>query len=64
MKQEIKMSNLEAKYIGNGLYKVTIDGKEVAVPCEIDRIAMMCDDMMNEEKDGNKEHKNGTACAV
>ena len=57
------MSNLEAKYIGNGLYKVTIDGKELAVPCEIDRIAMMYDDMV-EENDGNNEYKNGTACAV
>lgn len=58
------MSNLEAKYIGNGLYKVTIDGKELAVPCEIDRIAMMYDDMLEEENDGNNEYKNGTACAV
>lgn len=57
------MSNLEAKYIGNGLYKVTIDGKELAVPCEIDRIAMMYDDMV-EENDGNNEYKNGTSCAV
>lgn len=57
------MSNLEAKYIGNGLYKVTIDGKELAVPCEIDRIAMMYDDML-EENDGNNEYKNGTSCAV
>lgn len=57
------MSNLEAKYIGNGLYKVTIDGKELAVPCEIDRIAMMYDDMV-EENNGNNEYKNGTSCAV
>ena len=56
------MSNLEAKHIGNGLYKVTIDGKELAVPCEIDRIAMMYDDML-EENDGNNEYKNGTSCA-
>ena len=45
------MSNLEAKYIGNGLYKVTIDGKELAIPCEIDRIAMIYDDMLGENKD-------------
>lgn len=57
------MSNLEAKYIGNGLYKVTIDGKELAVPCEIDRIAMMYDDML-EENDGNNEYKNGITCSV
>ena len=57
------MSNLEAKYIGNGLYKVFVDGKETGAPCEIDRIAMMYDDMVG-DSDGNKEHKNGTACAV
>ena len=57
------MSNLESKYIGNGLYKVFVDGKETGVPCEIDRIAMMYDDMVG-DSDGNKEYKNGTACAV
>ena len=57
------MSNLEAKYIGNGLYQVFVDGKETGVPCEIDRIAMMYDDMVG-DSDGNKEYKNGTACAV
>lgn len=57
------MSNLEAKYIGNGLYKVFVDGKETGVPCEIDRIAMMYDDMVG-DSDGNKEYKNGTTCAV
>jgi hypothetical protein len=66
MKQEIisKMRELKAKYIGNGLYKVTVDGKDVAVPCEIDRVAMMYDDMVGEEKDGNKERKNGFAYSV
>lgn len=57
------MSNLEAKYIGNGLYQVFVDGKETGVPCEIDRIAMMYDDMVG-DSDGNNEYKNGTACAV
>ena len=57
------MRELKAKYIGNGLYKVTVDGKDVAVPCEIDRIAMMYDDMV-EDSNGDKEYKNGTACAV
>ena len=57
------MRELKAKYIGNGLYKVTVDGKDVAVPCEIDRVAMMYDDMV-EDSDGNNEHKNGTTCAV
>lgn len=57
------MSNLEAKYIGNGLYQVFVDGKETGVPCGIDRVAMMYDDMV-EESDGNNEYKNGTACAV
>ena len=57
------MSNLEAKYIGNGLYQVFVDGKETGAPCEIDRIAMMYDDML-EDSDGNNEYKNGTACAV
>ena len=57
------MRELKAKYIGNGLYKVTVDGKDVAVPCEIDRVAMMYDDMVG-ENDGNNEYKNGTACAV
>ena len=57
------MSNLEAKYIGNGLYQVFVDGKETGVPCEIDRVAMMYDDMVG-DSNGNKEHKNGTACAV
>ena len=51
------MSNLEAKYIGNGLYQVFVDGKETGVPCEIDRIAMMYDDMVggenNEDGHGN-----------
>ena len=45
------MSNLEAKYIGNGLYQVFVDGKETSVPCGIDRIAMMYDDMVGENKD-------------
>ena len=43
------MSNLEAKYIGNGLYQVFVDGKETGAPCEIDRIAMMYDDMVEEQ---------------
>ena len=45
------MSNLEVKYIGNGLYQVFVDGKETGIPCEIDRIAMMYDDMVEENKD-------------
>ena len=57
------MSNLEAKYIGNGLYEVFVDGKKYGVPCELDRLAMIYDDML-EENDGNNEYKNGTACAV
>lgn len=57
------MSNLEAKYIGNGLYQVFVDGKEAGVPCGMDRVAMMYDDMVG-DSDGNNEYKNGTACAV
>ena len=57
------MSNLEAKYIGNGLYQVFVDGKETGVPCEMDRIAMMYDDMVG-DSDGNNEYKNGTAYSV
>ena len=57
------MSNLEAKYIGNGLYEVFVDGKKYGVPCELDRLAMMYDDMVG-DSDGNNEYKNGTACAV
>lgn len=45
------MSNLEAKYIGNGLYQVFVDGKETGVPCGIDRVAMMYDDMVGDNKD-------------
>ena len=45
------MSNLEAKYIGNGLYQVFVDGKETGAPCEIDRVAMLYDDMVGENKD-------------
>lgn len=54
---------LKVHYIGNGLYKVFIDGKYIGAPCEIDRVAMMYDDMVG-DSDGNNEYKNGTACAV
>ena len=57
------MNNLEAKYIGNGLYQVFVDGKETGVPCEIDRIAMMYDDMVG-DSDGNNEYKNGFTYSV
>ena len=54
MKQEIKLSYLEAKYIGNGLYEVFVDGKKYGVPCELDRLGMIYDDMLMEEKNGAK----------
>ena len=57
------MREIKARYIGNDLYEVFVDGKKYGVPCEIDRIAMMYDDML-EENDGNNEYKNGTSCAV
>ena len=57
------MSNLEAKYIGNGLYQVFVDDKKYGVPCELERLGMIYDDMV-EDSDGNNEYKNGTACAV
>ena len=43
------MSNLEAKYIGNGLYQVFVDDKKYGVPCELDRLGMIYDDMLAEE---------------
>ena len=42
---------LKVHYIGNGLYKVFIDGKYIGAPCEIDRVAMIYDDMVGENKD-------------
>lgn len=38
--------------------------KKYGAPCELDRLAMIYDDMLAEDSDGNNEHKNGTACAV
>ena len=58
------MSNLEAKYIGNGLYEVFVDGKKYGAPCELDRVAMIYDDMLAEDSNGNNEHKNGITCSV
>ena len=43
------MREISARYIGNGLYQVFVDGKETGVPCEIDRVAMMYDDMVGEQ---------------
>lgn len=40
------MSNLEAKYIGNGLYQVFVDDKKYGIPCELDRLGMIYDDMV------------------
>ena len=57
------MREIKAHYIGNDLYEVFVDGKKYGVPCEIDRIAMMYDDMVG-DSNGDKEHKNGNACAV
>ena len=57
------MREIKAHYVGNGLYEVFVDGKKYGVPCELDRLAMMYDDMV-EENDGNNEYKNGTSCAV
>ena len=48
------MSNLEAKYIGNGLYEVFVDGKKYGVPCELDRLGMIYDDMVK-NSDGNED---------
>lgn len=50
----MKMSNLEAKYIGNGLYQVFVDDKKYGVPCELDRLGMIYDDMVK-NSDGNED---------
>ena len=57
------MREIKAHYIGGGLYDVFVDGEKYGAPCELDRLAMIYDDML-EENDENNEHKNGTACAV
>ena len=57
------MREIKARYIGNDLYEVFVDGKKYGVPCELDRLGMIYDDML-EENDGNNEYKNGTSCAV
>ena len=57
------MREISAHHVGNGLYEVFVDGKKYGVPCELDRLAMMYDDML-EENDGNNEHKNGLTCSV
>lgn len=58
------MREIKAHYVGNGLYEVFVDGEKYGAPCELDRVAMIYDDMLAEDSDGNNEHKNGTACAV
>ena len=57
------MREIKAHYIGGGLYDVFVDGEKYGAPCELDRLAMIYDDML-EDSDGNNEYKNGTACAV
>ena len=57
------MREIKARYIGNDLYEVFVDGKRYGAPCELDRLGMIYDDML-EDSDGNNEYKNGTACAV
>lgn len=57
------MREIKAHYIGEGLYDVFIDGEKYGAPCELDRVAMIYDDML-EENDGSNEYKNGTSCAV
>lgn len=49
------MKEIKAHYIGGGLYEVFIDGKKYGAPCELDRLAMIYDDMLaEEEKDGTE----------
>lgn len=57
------MREIKAHYIGGGLYDVFVDGEKYGAPCELDRLAMIYDDML-EENDGNKERKNGLTCSV
>ena len=57
------MREISAHHVGNGLYEVFVDGKKYGAPCELDRLAMIYDDML-EENDGNNEYKNGITCSV
>ena len=57
------MREISARHVGNGLYEVFVDGEKYGVPCELDRLGMIYDDML-EDSDGNNEYKNGTSCAV
>lgn len=43
------MREIKAHYVGNGLYEVFVDGKKYGVPCELDRLGMIYDDMLEEE---------------
>lgn len=48
------MREISARYVGNGLYEVFVDGKKYGVPCELDRLGMIYDDMVN-NSDGNED---------
>ena len=43
------MREIKAHYVGNGLYDVFVDGEKYGAPCELDRLAMIYDDMLAEE---------------
>lgn len=45
------MREISARHVGNGLYEVFVDGKKYGVPCELDRLGMIYDDMVGENKD-------------
>lgn len=58
------MREIKAHYVGNGLYEVFVDGEKYGAPCELDRLAMIYDDMLMEENCENTEHKNGFTYSV
>ena len=58
------MREISARHVGNGLYEVFVDGKKYGVPCELDRLGMIYDDMLMEENGENTGHKNGVAYSV
>lgn len=48
------MREIKARHVGNGLYEVFVDGKKYGVPCELDRLGMIYDDMVK-NSDGNED---------
>ena len=52
------MREISAHHVGNGLYEVFVDGKKYGVPCELDRLGMIYDDMLeNSDERGLKWEK-------